>query len=204
MLGRRNFVLGSLLCLAGCAVHRECARGNFDPFYVKGNIKSLAVFPVYNGSKVSSYLPQLQNSLALSMQQKNPTITVLNASQCLSRLNNFDALADASRFMSVFFNTGTVDFSVMKKVQKALSVDAALLFGFTELHQNDGVFFRGRGHARIKAQLSVVDLHNGQIVWTGDAMQWFATSNFGIHRAPEFTKPINELTSKLNDLVPML
>lgn len=203
---RRTLVAASLaaVALGGCAAHKQSMTDSYSPYYKSGSIHSVAILPSVGAEKVAGYLPEAYAAMQQALLQVNAGLKVIPVGEAAGVLGEKGQGANATRLVDSYTRSGYVDTTIAKALKEALGVDAVCFLAFPELHQNNGVFFRGRGHARIKARVAVVELQSGLEAWKADTMEWFATSNFGIHKAPEFTQPMEETIKKIRSMRPGL
>lgn len=203
---RRALVAASLaaVALGGCAVHKQSMTDSYSPYYKSGSIRSVAILPSVGAEKVSGYLPEAYAAMQQALAQANVGLKIIPVGEAAGVLGEKGQGANATRLIDSYTRSGFVDTTIAKALKEALGVDAVCFLAFPELHQNNGVFFRGRGHARIKARVAVAELQSGLEAWKADTMEWFATSNFGIHKAPEFTQPMEETIKKIRSMRPAL
>ena len=171
---RRTFLLGAALALTGCAATGPVSKGALSSSYAEGSVTSVVVLPLLYSSRVAAYQPTVQFELAAALQEKNPKLRFMATNEAYAVFNKQEVKAED-----------------LKKVQTVLGVDAAMIGGYVDAEGN-----------RVEMPLSIIDLRNGKIIWTGVSAGWFKASVTDKRFSSDLDITMKEGLSKLHSMMP--
>ena len=185
---RRTFLLGAALALTGCAATGPVSKGALSASYAEGSVTSVVVLPLLYSSRVAAYQPTVQFELAAALQEKNPKLRFMATNEALTRLSTGDGVLASRDLSYAVFNKQEVKAENLKKVQTVLGVDAAMIGG-------------AEGN-RVEMPLTIIDLRNGKIIWTGVSAGWFKASVTDKRFSSDLDITMKEGLSKLHSMMP--
>ena len=188
---RRTFLLGAALALTGCAATGPVSKGALSSSYAEGSVTSVVVLPLLYSSRVAAYQPTVQFELAAALQEKNPKLRFMATNEALTRLSTGDGVLASRDLSYAVFNKQEVKAEDLKKVQTVLGVDAAMIGGYVDAEGN-----------RVEMPLSIIDLRNGKIIWTGVSAGWFKASVTDKRFSSDLDITMKEGLSKLHSMMP--
>lgn len=187
---RRTFLLGAALALTGCAATGPVSKGALSASYAEGSVTSV-VLPLLYSSRVAAYQPTVQFELAAALQEKNPKLRFMATNEALTRLSTGDGVLASRDLSYAVFNKQEVRVEDLNKVQTVLGVDAAMIGGYVNAEGN-----------RVEMPLSIIDLRNGKIIWTGVSAGWFKSSVTDKRFSSDLDITMKEGLSKLHSMMP--
>ncbi len=188
---RRTFLFGTALALTGCAATGPISKGALSSDYAEGSVTSVVVLPLLYSSRVAAYQPTVQFELAAALQEKNPKLRFMATNEALTRLSTGDGVLASRDLSYAVFNKQEVKAEDLKKVQTVLGVDAAMIGGYVNAEGN-----------RVEMPLSIIDLRNGEIIWTGVSAGWFKSSVTDKRFSSDLDITMKEGLSKLHSMMP--
>lgn len=188
---RRTFLFGSALALTGCAATGPISKGALSADYAEGSVTSVVVLPLLYSSRVAAYQPTVQFELAAALQEKNPKLRFMATNEALTRLSTGDGVLASRDLSYAVFNKQEVKAEDLKKVQTVLGVDAAMIGGYVNAEGN-----------RVEMPLSIIDLRNGEVIWTGVSAGWFKSSVTDKRFSSDLDITMKEGLSKLHSMMP--
>lgn len=188
---RRTFLLGAALALTGCAATGPVSQGALSASYAEGSVTSVVVLPLLYSSRVAAYQPTVQFELAAALQEKNPKLRFMATNEALTVCPQATAcsLVVISRMPSLI--SKEVKAENLKIVQTVLGVDAAMIGGYVDAEGN-----------RVEMPLTIIDLRNGKIIWTGVSAGWFKASVTDKRFSSDLDITMKEGLSKLHSMMP--
>ncbi len=191
-----------VLAPVGCAIKKGTINSYIDPTYKSGNIKTIAFFPIRNARFAPSEARQLNRQLSQEMAKKNPDIKIVPPSKSLRLINNSGLAHDWSDFVEDFYTSGIPDRVVLRKISKALNVDAVFQGQLENVFQTDMVPFRTDAMTRITVSFSIIETHTAKVIWesTADGIR----SVKGFETAPPIKDAIDLAIQKVKTNMPLL
>ena len=179
---RRTFLFGTALALTGCAASGPTSKGALSVDYAEGSVTSVVV---------AAYQPTVQFELAAALQEKNPKLRFMATNEALTRLSTGDGVLASRDLSYAVFNKQEVRVEDLNKVQTVLGVDAAMIGGYVNAEGT-----------RVEMPLSIIDLRNGKIIWTGVSAGWFKSSVTDKRFSSDLDITMKEGLSKLHSMMP--
>lgn len=192
----------SVIMLSGC-ISTGKINSYVEPTYSKGNIKTIAMFPIRNARFAPSEARQLNKQLNQEMSKKNPNVKIISSSKALRAINNSGLAKEWSNFVEDYYTSGIADIEVLNKMSTSLKVDAIFQGQLLNVTQEDGRFGR-YGKTKITMSFSIVEVGTAKTIWeaTADGTK-FTSTDFG-ESAPPISEAIDLAMEKIKENIPLL
>lgn len=194
--------VGLVGLLVGCA---PTARTNVyvNPTLQRGTISALAVLPIRNARLAPSEGQEVNRKVTQALHDQSPDVKIIGSAAVTDMLNQADLVDVYSNFVRDYAASGVPNVKTLKRLGKALSVDAILQGELVDLRQLDGVFGVRPGTTQVTMRLSILSTQNGDILWEGNA-QGTARTATTLESAPPVYEALNVAVERLLGQLPPL
>ena len=197
--------IGVAVIFTGCVIKKGTINSYVEPTYDRGNIKTIAMFPMRNAKFAPSEARQLNKQLSQEMQKKNPNIRIVPPSKALRMINDSGLASEWADFVEDYYTSGIADKIVLAKFSKALKVDAIFQGQLEKIIQRDSGGFGTtvKGLTRITLSFSIVETKTAKTIWEATVNGIYGTAS-NYEEAPSIKDTIDLAMKKLKENMPWL
>ena len=193
------------IIFTGCAIKKGTINSYVEPTYNRGNVRTIAMFPMRNAKFAPSEARQLNKQLNQEMIKKNPNVKIVPPSKALRMINDSGLASEWANFVEDYYTSGVADKIVLSKISKALKVDAIFQGQLIKVYQRDGGGFGSpiKGLTRITLGFSIIETKTAKTIWEASADGILGTADsFG--EAPPIKDAIDLAMKKVKTNIPLL
>ncbi len=155
--------------IASCATNKGTVNSFVDPSFTATSIQSVAIFPIRNTRAAPAEARQINRRIALTLQQQNPSVLLINETEASEKIDDAGLGSDWADFVTGFAASGIPDVKKIREIGAAIGVDAILQGELVSVQQADGVYGGNRGTTRVTVRYTLLDAHDGRLLWETSA-----------------------------------
>lgn len=199
-----KYILISICALtfSGCAVNKGTINSFYEPSYIKGSVKSLAVPSLRNARLAPAASQQIGRSVNTAIANHNPNVKMLSANKFNRLLNELGLVDEYSDFIKDYVTSGIANREFLEQIQSH-GIDAIMLSELSNAYQQDGTYGSTFGKTRVTLTFSILDTRTNDVIWTAsaDGIKGTATT---VGDAPALIEAIDIAVDKIKTVVPKL
>ncbi len=195
-------IIFGLLLLGGCAVNRGTINSFYEPSYIVGSVRSLAVPGIRNARLAPAESQQIGRSVNQAIASQNPNVRMVSANTFNNLLNDLGLVDDYSDFIEDYVTSGIANREFLEQLN-AQDIDAVLLSEISKVYQQDGAYGRNAGESRVTLSFTIMDTATNDVIWTASADGVRSTAS-NVGSAPPLIEAINLAVEKVREAVPRL
>jgi hypothetical protein len=159
---RPAFLLLTALAFSGC--QNASLDSYVDPSYSAKEIHNVVVLPMTNASITPGQAQELARAFAQGMQRTNPGLEVMGAGEAIDKINAANMADEWATFLRNYNTSGIPNTNTVKRVGKALGVDAIVQGSILNVSQKDS---NGYDYpmTRVTVRYGAINAKTGVLLW---------------------------------------
>jgi TolB-like protein len=159
---RPAFLLLTALAFSGC--QNASLDSYVDPSYSAKEIHKVVVLPMTNASITPGQAQELARAFAQGMQRTNPGLEVMGAGEAIDKINAANMADEWATFLRNYNTSGIPNTNTIKRVGKALGVDAIVQGSILNVSQKDS---NGYDYpmTRVTVRYGAINAKTGVLLW---------------------------------------
>lgn len=163
---------------SGCSISKATLNQFVDPSFGPGSISSVAVFPIRNTRLAPSEAQQINRKISQAIHEQSPGLEIMSSAEATRRLNSAGLVDTWADFIDDYVTSGIPDATDLRKIGRALGVDAIMQGEIVSLQQRDGAYGYSRGSTRVTVRFSMLGTQDAKLLWeaSSDGIRSTATT----------------------------
>jgi hypothetical protein len=192
-----------VMILAGCATHTATINSYVDPVFQPGDIQSIAIFPIRNTRMAPAEAQQINRTVSVFINRRNPAIGLVSSVEAVARLNEYGLASEWAVFLENYVASGIPDANVLAEIGEAVGADAIIQGEILNVFQQDGADSQ-KGITRVTVRFTMLDCMSGKLVWEASSDGRRETAIAGdIVSAPPVIEAIQLAVDKVLETLPL-
>ena len=191
------------LGMVGCATHKATINAYTDPSFSRGEVRSIAIFPIRNTRAAPSESQVINRQVTQALHAKDPNLRIVGPTEAVEQLNNAGLADDWADFLERYVMSGVPDAASLAKIGNALQCDAVMQGEVLNVFQEDGQWGRNKGQTRVTVRYTILDTRKGKLLWeaSSDGIRKTALATSG---APPIIEAVSLAVEKILQNLPVL
>ncbi len=159
---RPAVLIVTVLAFSGC--QNASLDSYVDPSYSAKEIQKVVVLPMTNASITPGQAQELARAFAQGMQRTNPGLEVMGAGEAIDKINAVNMADEWATFLRNYNTSGIPNTNTVKRVGKALGVDAIVQGSILNVSQKDS---NGYDYpmTRVTVRYGAIKAKTGVLLW---------------------------------------
>lgn len=201
VLSSLSVVFIILITLSGCGGSGANSQNYQDPSFASYKIIKIGVFPIRNTNLNIGEANEVNRYFLTGLSRKTNKYSIIGPDECIDILNRDTLIKEYETYLVSYVRTGIPNKDIIKKICKAINVDAIVQGEIFNIIKIDGRYGSNKGETKCSLRYSLISGSDGKLLWE-TTVDSYETTSTTLSKAPPLMDVVKMAMDKMLESIP--